>query len=183
MTQPYAVPDRLSPDLVRVLAYWRGLLRGAAEMPFWDDVRLADLPDLGQRLLLIDVFGPPERFRFDTLGAELAANDFAGRFLDEAQLPPLLAFLRSQCSATVEAAEPTYFHAQERDGAPAFGRLLLPMWGDGRIRMLLGAVDLERAARLLPSTAESANDMPGRATGPIPATAAARPSSSKRTTR
>ena len=147
MKHPYPVPVRLAPNLARVRAYWQGLLRGAAEMPFWDDVNLTVLPDLADRLLLIDVFGPRERFRFAILGAEIAAGDLAGRFLDEVALSPPLAFLSSQCSATVEAAAPTYFHAEGTEGGRAYGRLLLPMWGDGRIGMLLGMVDFDRSAR------------------------------------
>ena len=35
-------------------AYWRGLLRGSAQMPFWDDYRPTDLPDLADRLFLVE---------------------------------------------------------------------------------------------------------------------------------
>lgn len=136
---PYAPPVRLSPELARVQAYWRGLLRGGAEMPFWDDAKLTDLPDLADRLFLIDVFSPPERYRFATLGKALTGGDLAGRFLDETQLSSPFAFLRSQAAATVEAAQPTYFRDEGELGG--YGRLLLPMWGEGRISMLLGAVD------------------------------------------
>ena len=38
-----------------------------------------------------------------------------------------------QSSATVEAAEPTYFHG-------GFARLLLPLWGGGYVSMLLGTI-------------------------------------------
>ncbi len=47
-----------------------------------------------------------------------------------------LKFLRAQASATVEARAPTFYR-----GA-GYARMLLPMWGDGRIGMLLGALDL-----------------------------------------
>lgn len=136
---PYALPARLSPELARVHAYWRGLLRGAAEMPFWDDAKLTDLPDLADRLFLIDVFSPPERYRFATLGEALTGDDLAGRFLDEHPLASPFAFLRSQAAATVESAQPTYFKDEGELGG--YGRLLLPMWGEGRLSMLLGAVD------------------------------------------
>lgn len=136
---PYALPTRLSPELARVHAYWRGLLRGAAEMPFWDDAKLGDLPDLSDRLLLVDVFSPPERYRFASLGKALSADDLAGRFLDETRLPSPFAFLRSQAAATVECAQPTFFKEEGELGG--YSRLLLPMWGEGRISMLLGAVD------------------------------------------
>lgn len=140
MTQPFAVPRRLSPDLARVQAYWRGLLRGAADMPFWDDVDLSDLGDLQGRLMLIDVFAAPERFRFGAVGRELGA-DLQGRFLDETAPARPLEFLRAQATATVEAATPTWRRDQARSPGP-YARLLLPLWGDGRVSMLLGAVDL-----------------------------------------
>ncbi len=142
MKPPYAVPARLSPDLARVAAYWAGLLRGGAKMPFWDDARLTDLPDLADRLFLIDVFDAPERFRFSSIGKAISGGAEPGRFLDELELIGPFAFLRSQCSATVEAAGATFFGQESlQAGSRPYSRLLLPMWGDGRIGMLLGAVD------------------------------------------
>jgi hypothetical protein len=63
-----------------------------------------------------------------------------GKFADEIQPRTPFNYLCSQCSATVENREPTFFHHRSGAGG-AFSRLLLPMWGDGRIGMLLGAVD------------------------------------------
>ena len=137
---PYALPDRLTPTLQRVFDYWDDLKRGGNEMPFWDDVKPSALPDIADRLLLIDVFAEPERFRVNSLGADVGEKSvLRGKFLGEEELPGRLNYLLSQCSATVEARAPTcYRHA----GAPSYARLLLPMWGDGRIGMLLGAVEL-----------------------------------------
>jgi hypothetical protein len=146
MPTPYAVPSRLSPDLARVRAYWAGLLRGQASLPFWDDVRLTDLPDLVGRLLLIDVFDQPERFRFNSIGKTLTTERLAGRFLDELRLNSPFEFLASQCIATVESAACTWFR-QERSAASPLGRgyarLLLPIWGDGLIGSLLCAYDFD----------------------------------------
>lgn len=143
MKHPYAIPTHLSPDLARVDAYWRGLLRGEAKIPFWDDAKLTDLPDLTDRLLLIDAFQGPERFRFAHAGAAIGGKDLGGLFLDEANLAWPFAFLRSQCSATIEGAAPTCFRFEDRaaPGRP-YSRLLLPMWGDGHISMLLGVVEI-----------------------------------------
>lgn len=137
---PYPLPARLSPELSRAHAYWRGLLRGSAEMPFWDDAKLTDLPDLADRLFLLDVLAPPERYRFATLGKALTTEELAGRFLDETPLASPFDFLRSQAAATVECAAPTFFKEEGELGG--YARLLLPMWGEGRISMMLGAVDL-----------------------------------------
>jgi hypothetical protein len=115
-------------------------------MPFWDDVNLLDLPDLVGRMLLIDVFDWPERFRFNIVGQALVSEEVAGKFIDEMDLGTPFEFLRSQCSATVEAAAPTFFHqvaAHQSLAARAYSRLLLPMWGEGRIGMLLGVVDFK----------------------------------------
>lgn len=139
---PYPLPAHLPPDLLRVHAYWEGLLRGGAEMPFWDDAKLTDLPDLADRLFLIDVFQRPQRFRLNTVGKALTEQAIEGEFLDEVDLGAPFDFLLSQCSATVEAARPSHFGpATPPAPLPAYSRLLLPMWGDGRVGMILGVVD------------------------------------------
>jgi hypothetical protein len=138
MDNPFPLPDRLSPNLQRVFSYWESLERGENNMPFWDDVKLSALPDLADRLLLINVFTGPERFRVNTLGAASGeqAGALRGKFIDEVALGGRLQYLRAQASATVEARVPTFYR-----GA-GFSRILLPMWGDGHIGMLLGALDL-----------------------------------------
>src|SRR5512138_3264832 len=101
---PYPLPAKLSPDLDRVRGYWDGLKRGDANMPFWDDVSLSDLPDLAGRLVLIEVFDKPMRFRFGSIGEDIkrrASADDIGKFLDEVDGRPSLEYLHSQCSATV----------------------------------------------------------------------------------
>lgn len=141
---PYRLPGTLAPDLAQTLDYWRGLRRGSAEIPFWDDLNLLDLPDLSARVLLIDVFSRPERFRFNSVGAELQTTQtkpFEGEFLDMITMDHPLEFLRSQCSATVESRGPTFYDCgSQRADRAEYSRLLLPMWGDGRISMLLGVV-------------------------------------------
>jgi hypothetical protein len=109
-------------------------------MPFWDDVNLSALPELKERLLLIDVFVNPERFRFNVIGKEFGLQ-YTDTFLDKSELGGPLAYLRSQCSATVEARFPTYYHQDASGKATGFSRLLMPMWGDGHIGMLLGVLE------------------------------------------
>lgn len=147
MTRPFVPPEHLSPDLLRVKAYWQGLLRGSAEMPFWDDLDLTTLHDLSGRVFLVGVFSKPERLRLDLVGEDIAAAQsapVAGLFTDEISGAPPLDFLSSQGSATLEASAPTYVEGALPDGR-IYRRLLLPMWGDGRISMLLGVVDWSRA--------------------------------------
>lgn len=136
--RPYSLPSRLPAHLDRLRAYWLGLRRGEAEMPFADDFNPLDLPDLADSLLLIDAFEQPLRFRLQTLGAALKADDLTGRFLDEIRLAPPLEFLASQCNATVETGAPSYF----RGGSDRpRRRLLLPFWGEGRISLIVGAIE------------------------------------------
>jgi hypothetical protein len=140
---PFPLPVKLERDLARVLAYWQGLRRAENSMPFWDDLNLSALSGTSAALLLIDVFDKPERFRFNHFADELTqrAGDLTGKFVDEADLRDPFAYLRAQCSATVEARAPTYYRSAAAGASQAYARILLPMWGDGRIGMLLGAVD------------------------------------------
>jgi hypothetical protein len=140
----YELPHRLPPALARVLAYWEGLKRGQAEMPFWDDLNLADLPDLRDRLAVVEVFDNPRRFRLGVVGSYLSSsqgNGGAGGFLDEIALRPPLNFLHAQCSAAAEAAAPAYAALAPDQADDPTGRLVLPLWGEGQVRMLLVAVD------------------------------------------
>jgi hypothetical protein len=144
----YSLPDELEPDLNRVQAYWNGLKRGANDVPFWDDVKFSLRSRLGRESMLIDVFENPLRFRFDLAGADVASwygGTIGNSFLDETDLHAPFAELGLQCRATVEGCAPTYYRqtAVSKGGAGhpgGYARLLLPLWGNGRIEMLLGAV-------------------------------------------
>ena len=147
--RPYSPPRTLEPSLTRVLAYWEKLKRSEAEMPFWDDVNVSALPKLLGKLTTIEASDRPVRFRFG-LGAggeefkRKYAGDLNGRFLDEMEVRYPLQFLLSQCSATVESGKPTYYRhgGPSRSGSPTkleYSRLALPLWGQGRIGMLLVA--------------------------------------------
>lgn len=149
--EPYSLPKNLEPDLARVLAYWQGLKRREADMPFWDDLNMSALPDLSGRLMLIKVFQKPVRFQLTIVGDDITARhggDLIGKFLDEIEVRDPLRYLNSQSSATVESRAPTYYRnasAQRGSGRAAkYARLILPMWGDGHIGMLLGAVTGDR---------------------------------------
>jgi len=136
-THPFPLPDTLPRDLAAVHAIWTGLRRGGNEMPFADDLDPAALSKEAGQVLLLDVFDKPERFRFSHLAGDLLlAQETAlrGKFIDDVDLDGPLASLRAQASATVEARAPTCYASM--DGM----RLLLPLWGDGRISLLLGAV-------------------------------------------
>ncbi|HZD91795.1 MAG TPA: hypothetical protein VE224_16965, partial [Pseudolabrys sp.] len=104
---PYPLPERLTPTLQRVFDYWDDLKRGGNDMPFFDDVKPSALPDVADRLLLIDAFAEPTRFRINSVGADVGDRAaLRNKFIDEEPLPGRFDYLLSQCSATVEARGP-----------------------------------------------------------------------------
>lgn len=134
-SERFTLPDTLPPSLSAVLGYWDGLKRGWKLMPYWDDVRLPDLGDAAPHALMFNVMD--KRFRFAEMGktaAEALGTDLLDRFADEAGSDGALADLVAQAEATVAGPAPTYVVAG------GYGRLLLPLWGDGSISMLLGGV-------------------------------------------
>ena len=147
---PFELPDNLPPELARVRDYWESLKRGDASMPFWDDVTLSSLPGLAERLMLVDVFEGPLRFRFNTIGQDIRAQygtNVTGKFLDEMEIRAPFEYLTAQLSATIETRLPS-FYASFSSKSPAhqqdrYVRLLLPMWGNGRIEMMFGAIASE----------------------------------------
>jgi len=136
---PFSVPARIEASHDRVRAYWAGLRRGENAIPFWDDVKLASLDKLADDAMLLDVFGNPARFRLAIVGKNIEAaygRPIDGKFLDELDLRPPFDKLAAQCRTAVERRTPTYFHSE----AYRYSRLVLPLWGEGRVSMLLAAV-------------------------------------------
>jgi hypothetical protein len=145
-TPPFALPAKLPLDLDRVRDYWESLKRHENNMPFWDDVKLSSLSDLADRLMLVDAFEHPQRFRFNSVGQnirELYGADLVGKFVDEIDPKMPLNFFTAQASVTIEAKLPTLFSSTVATGSRlhrGYARLLLPMWGNGRIEMMLGGI-------------------------------------------
>ena len=144
---PFAVPERLPPPFKDVFNYWKQLIRGRNEMPFWDDVNLAKLPELADRLMFVDVYEDPQRFRLNTLGQKiqkLYGANLIRKFTDEIEPKPPFEFFAAQASATVEASAPTLLklgsRSRKKQEKVSYRRLLLPMWGNGRIEALLGLI-------------------------------------------
>jgi hypothetical protein len=148
-TAPFSLPEKLEPGLARVRVYWEGLKRGAADIPFGDDLNITAMPDMAGRLMLIEVFDKPVRFRLGMLGEQIEGrkcDDAVGKFLDEIEVHAPLQYLNSQASATIESRAPTHYrhgggrHRKHSSPPDGYARILLPLWGNGRIGMLLGAV-------------------------------------------
>ena len=135
---PFQLPKTLPSVLSDVYDYWDGLIRGkASDMPYWDDVNLSDMPSAAGHLMLMTAFAKPERVRFDIVGKKISSqygHELTGSFADEIDPKAPLNFLVSQASATIEGQMPSYY----QDGNS--GRLVLPLWGDGHVSMLLGAI-------------------------------------------
>ena len=144
--RPFYVPEKLPLSLGRVRDYWESLKRRENPMPFWDDVNLSSLPDLSDCLILIDAFEKPQRYRLGSVGDAIRAmygDDLTGKFIDEIDPSTPLEYFTAQASATIESKEPTFFRHKPAIGSKRrheYGRLLLPMWGNGRIEMMLGAI-------------------------------------------
>ena len=124
MTMPFPLPEQLSPTLQRVYAYWDGLKRGGNDVPFWDDVSLSAMPDIGERLFLIDVFANPERFRFNAAGKMLTAQGAARRQI----------YRRDRHAGTAAVSA----RAGKRSGGGPQADLLPPRGARGRARPLPG---------------------------------------------
>ena len=145
---PFSFPEKVEPNLAVVRAYWDSLKRAGNEMPFWDDVKTSSLPDLAGSLLLFDVFERPERYRFSFIERDLAdwyGSQISNDFVDEVELRNPFEYLISQCSATVESCLPTYYRHDatwmpKNRTSKSYARVLLPLWGEGHIRILLGAI-------------------------------------------
>ena len=144
MTDDYRLPAMLEPDLARVRGYWEGLKRGGNAIPFWDDIKFSQQTRVARETMLIEVFENPQRLRFDLVGddvAELYGSEINGKFADEIDLHQPFDAIDRQCRITVERAAPTYYRREIKERANhGYSRLILPLWGNGRIEMLLAAV-------------------------------------------
>ncbi len=141
----YAVPKELGRDLSLLHEYWDDLKRGYGLMPYWDDIQLSQLPDLSDRLFLLDQIEQKERFRFRSAGSDVVKaydGELVGYFLDRIPSRSPLDKLAEQIAATLEKRAPTYYqHVSMDEESPGYARLLLPLWGSGRIEMILGGFD------------------------------------------
>ncbi|MBS0408800.1 MAG: hypothetical protein JSR86_02710 [Proteobacteria bacterium] len=140
--RPFAVESPLPPHLDGLLAYWKDLCRGQADMPFADDIDMNRVRELVSDSFTLGVFAKPARYRMElarTPRAPVVEADLPDRFIDEVALPSPLEYLRAQAEATVEGMGPTIY-AHDHDGV-AYQRLLLPAWGEGQVKLLLGAVE------------------------------------------
>ncbi len=148
LDRPFTVPSTLGRRLSAIQGYWNLLKRGNAIMPFTDDFRSGALGKLADDTVLIESFVHPRRFCFTAAGRNVTrcyGGDLEGLFTDELSSRAPLHLLDSQCRATVDGASPSYYrYPAEADRYP-YERLMLPMWGNGRVDAILAAFDHEAA--------------------------------------
>lgn len=143
-TPPFAITGPIGPALDALLSDWQDLRRGEADVPFWDDLSMPQARKRCGEIFLLDVFERPERCRLAAAEVGLSQEDMdrvLGHFIDEVDLPSPFQVLRAQASVTIETRRPTlYVHVAASPSDSGYERLLLPAWGEGQVRMLLGAV-------------------------------------------
>ena len=137
---PFPLPDYLGAGLQPVVSLWQGLKRGENAIPFADDLGIDSLIKRPGNTFLLRVFQSPDRYRIEFLGDSLQHSAVAGSFLDEISPKADFSYLRAQSSATVEAVAPTLLRLTPLSGQ-SFLRIVLPLWRNGQVDMLLGAVD------------------------------------------
>jgi hypothetical protein len=144
LEQPFALPASLSTRLAAIHGHWKMLKRGNATIPFTDDFRPSLLGGLGENAALIACLEHPQQFCFTTAGKNVSrcyGGDLEGMFAGELSSRTPLHLFRSQCSATVDQAEPNFYRHPAEAGHGGYERMLLPMWGDGRVNAILAAFD------------------------------------------
>ena len=131
----------------RLLRYWLGKRGRARQLPGRPDVDPAELKPVLPFLLLIDVEGPPLRFRFRLVGTELVrvyGREYTGLYLDDLDLDGQARTITCDFTEAAEAAVPhcdEYAYVMDRGRVRHFERLLLPLARDGRnVDMLLGSL-------------------------------------------
>ena len=137
---PFPLPDRVDAKLQPIVALWESLKRGESGMPFGDDLGVSALSGLPGNPFLLGVLPANQRCRFEFLSDGLRRGVTTGTFIDEMSPNANFGYLRAQSSATIEAAEPTLLRLTRLSGDDC-SRVLLPLWGNGQVSMLLGAID------------------------------------------
>ena len=145
--QPFAMSGFIGAQLAAVRGYWNSLKRGNANMPFTDDFLPAALGKMAANVALVYVFQKPQGFRIDLVGAHVGkvyGADLGNRFADELRARAPLDYFVAQCATTVESTAPTVYDHPRIDGSTEYQRLMLPLWGDGRVNAILTAFDFRK---------------------------------------
>ena len=143
---PTAAPNGKTGDgiLERLLTYWTAK-RGQSTLPSRADIDPVEIPELLQHIGLIDVEGPPLRFRYRLVGSYMQTmfgENYQGRYLDEAKHGQYRRFLSGLYASAVESRQPILSEAifdYGTDRVVTIRRLILPLAENDRapVGMLL----------------------------------------------
>jgi hypothetical protein len=139
------IDDIVDPELRTLYAYWIAK-RGYRRMPRRADIDPIDIPNLLPSVFLVDVGGPPLRFRYRLIGTAICGRwggDATGKYLDKVDVDGDLDTMLRQYTAVVETGTPRFDVAEfmtESGRYLHYRRLLLPLSEDDLTpNMLLGA--------------------------------------------
>lgn len=132
-------------DQMALLEYWLAR-RGSRRMPARADLDPIDLAKLLPNLMLIDVVGPPPRFRYRLVGTRVVQasgnEDRTGHFFEEYEFyrrhPETFEQYRQVMTERIPLFAPEPFQNREHGTSYEVERLLLPLGSsDNEVDMLL----------------------------------------------
>ncbi|WPZ34314.1 PAS domain-containing protein [Thalassobaculum sp. OXR-137] len=134
------------PIIDPLLSYW-AVRRGDRALPSRADIDPIDIPELLQHIGLVDVEGPPRRYRYRLVGSYMQTmfgENYQGRYLDEARHDRYRDFLNDLYTAAIDQRRPILSEAvfdYGTDRIVTIRRLILPLAeGNGApVNMLLFA--------------------------------------------
>lgn len=132
--------------LAPLLKYWTAK-RGERALPSRADIDPVDIPELLQHIGLVDVEGPPRRYRYRLVGSYMQTmfgENYQGKYLDEARHGRYRQFLSDLYTAAFEHRQPLLSEAifdYGTDRVVTIRRLILPLAESDRapVNMLLFA--------------------------------------------
>ncbi len=145
---PPGTPDGPLGDAILdpLLRYWLSK-RGRRAMPSRADIDPVDIPELLQHIGLIDVEGPPRRYRYRLVGSYMQTmfgENYQGKYLDKAKHGRYRLFLEDLYTSAADQRQPMLSEAIFDYGTErvvTIRRLILPLAESERepVNMLLFA--------------------------------------------
>ncbi len=137
------------PNLKKLYDYWLRK-RGARIAPKRADMNPEDLKYILSYMYILDVIGPPYRFRFRLAGTDLVreyGGEITGKFADEIDLDLVGNLILDEYASVARDGQPiaTHWHYTKNDGRELeYEHLILPLSSDGKkIDMLFGGAAIK----------------------------------------
>jgi hypothetical protein len=140
-------PASWHPKIKQLYAYWRSV-HPPAGLPGRQHVDPVAIPGLLPHLFMVDVEGPPLRFRYRLVGTDyvrMMGHDLTGKYLDEVH-PGFQGLVRQHYIDVVEKHVPAYrkgpvMYAEAKKDHLSVERLLVPLARNGTdVDMILGVI-------------------------------------------